>query len=104
MPSASAPGTALRRSFTLPSRLANSNKVQQQVEIGSADGIETLFVHPSAKIVSFSTASSLRSRPSSRSSIASYDGEADASTSLLWTSPTERTMAAGMKKDTRTER
>ncbi|KAG9633392.1 hypothetical protein KCU64_g15821, partial [Aureobasidium melanogenum] len=95
MPSASAPGTALRRSFTLPSRLANSNKVQQQVEIGSADGIETLFVHPSAKIVSFSTASSLRSRPSSRSSIASYDGEADASTSLLWTSPTERTMAAG---------
>ncbi|KAH0379982.1 hypothetical protein KCU92_g7837, partial [Aureobasidium melanogenum] len=95
MPSASAPGTALRRSFTLPSRLANPNKAQQQVEIGSADGIETLFVHPSAKIVSFSTASSLRSRPSSRSSIASYDGEADASTSLLWTSPTERTMAAG---------
>ncbi|KAH0411917.1 hypothetical protein KCU90_g18299, partial [Aureobasidium melanogenum] len=95
MPPASAPGTALRRSFTLPSRLANPNKAQQQVEIGSADGIETLFVHPSAKIVSFSTASSLRSRPSSRSSIASYDGEADVSTSLLWTSPTERTMAAG---------
>ncbi|KAK6006686.1 hypothetical protein QM012_005694 [Aureobasidium pullulans] len=101
LPSASAPGTgtgtgtALRRSFTLPSRLANPNKAHQQVEIGSADGIETLFVHPSAKIVSFSTASSLRSRPSSRSSIASYDGEADASTSLLWTSPTERTMAAG---------
>ncbi|KAH0345161.1 hypothetical protein KCU81_g4458, partial [Aureobasidium melanogenum] len=95
MPSASAPGTALRRSFTLPSRLANPNKAQQQVEIGSADGIETLFVVPSAKIVSFSTASSLRSRPSSRSSIASYDGEADTSTSLSWTSPTERTMAAG---------
>ncbi|CAD0083093.1 unnamed protein product [Aureobasidium vineae] len=94
MPSASAPGTALRRSFTLPSRLANPKTIQQQVEIGSADGIETLFVHPSAKIVSFSTASSLRSRPSSRSSIASYDGEGDASTSLLWTSPTERTMAA----------
>ncbi|KAI4728273.1 hypothetical protein E4T49_03972 [Aureobasidium sp. EXF-10728] len=95
MPSASAPGSALRRSFTLPSRLANPKTVQQQVEIGSADGIETLFVHPSAKIVSFSTASSLRSRPSSRSSIVSYDGEGDGSTSLLWTSPTERTMAAG---------
>ncbi|THW70418.1 hypothetical protein D6D19_07837 [Aureobasidium pullulans] len=93
MPSASAPG--LRRSFTLPSRLANPPKAQQQVEIGSADGIETLFVHPSAKIVSFSSASSLRSRPSSRSSIASYDGEADCTTSLPWTSPTERTMAAG---------
>ncbi|CAD0107494.1 unnamed protein product [Aureobasidium uvarum] len=95
MPLASAPGSALRRSFTLPSRLANPKTVPQQVEIGSADGIETLFVHPSAKIVSFSTASSLKSRPNSRSSIASYDGEGDASTSLLWTSPTERTMAAG---------
>ncbi|KAI5209906.1 hypothetical protein E4T39_00678 [Aureobasidium subglaciale] len=92
MPSAS---TGLRRSFTLPSRLTNPAKAPQQVEIGSADGIETLFVHPSAKIVSFTSASSLRSRPSSRSSIASYDGEADGSTSLPWTSPTERTMAAG---------
>ncbi|KEQ71963.1 hypothetical protein M436DRAFT_73705 [Aureobasidium namibiae CBS 147.97] len=94
MPSASALGPGLRRSFTLPSRLANPTRDHQQVEIGSADGIETLFVHPSAKIVSFSTASSLRSRPSSRSSIASYDGEGE-STSLEWTSPTERTMALG---------
>lgn len=52
-------------------------------------------MHPSARVVSFSSASSLRSRPSSRSSVASYDGEGDGSASLPWTSPTERTMAAG---------
>ena len=85
---------ALNRSFTVPSKLATSSRTAPAAEIGAADGIETLYVHPNASIVKFSTAGP-GSRPSSsagspRSSLGQQNGG-----TLPWASPTERTIAAG---------
>jgi len=85
----------LRRSFTVPPKLSTPTR-QSTAEIGAADGIETLYVHPSTKVVSFSTAQS-SSRPNSSSSSGRYgfDPDADVIGTLPWGTATERTLAAG---------
>lgn len=65
------------RSFTLPAKASTPTKsVNTNPEIGSTEGIETLYHHPNAKLVKFTT--------TSRSGAA-----------IPWESPTERTIAAG---------
>lgn len=69
----------MNRSFTLPIKPSTPTKaVIPPPEIGSTEGIETLYVHPSASIIKF-TATARRGQ----------------SGTLSWTQPTERTMAAG---------
>lgn len=96
-----APAAPLQRSFTLPTKLANAPvpRTVPAVEIGASEAIETLYVHPGAKIVSFSTSgTATQSRPSSSSSRASvYDGIGGESGTLPWSNATERTLAAGMR-------
>ncbi|OJD37012.1 uncharacterized protein BKCO1_8000216 [Diplodia corticola] len=82
----------VRRSLTLPTRLAGSSPSAQAP--GSADGIEILFNHSFAKIVLFTTASSL-SRPSSSASHRPALGDNGHPDAIPWTSPTESTVAAG---------
>jgi hypothetical protein len=77
-----APQTTFRRAFTAPTKLVNPPG-SNATAIPGAEHVETLFVHPDAKVVSF-TISKLPSAPSSSSGA-----------SLPWTSPTERTVAAG---------
>ncbi|WPH00438.1 Hypothetical protein R9X50_00326700 [Acrodontium crateriforme] len=77
---------AINRSFTLPSRLDTAR--EPTVEIGAAEGIETLFSIPNANVVKFSTAG-VRSLPRDADSKDGPHG------TLPWASPTERTMAAG---------
>ncbi|KAJ4346514.1 uncharacterized protein N0V89_010444 [Didymosphaeria variabile] len=80
----------VRRSFTLPARIAT--KSPSPAPASSTDGIETLFVCTSTKIVSFTaSASSRRASPSRRHS-ANHD---DAAPSIPWRSTTERTLAVG---------
>lgn len=83
---------ALRRSFTVPPKFSTTSA--KQPEIGAADGIETLYIHPSARVVSFSTSQS-SSRPSSSSGRASLGSDSSGAGILPWASATERTLAAG---------
>lgn len=107
MASATAPSTpeqnntprriAMNRSFTVPPKLSASTRTKPTAEIGAANGIETLYVHPSANVIKFST-SSPSSRPSSSSgrvSSGAAQAKLDEAGTLPWASPTERTMAAG---------
>lgn len=80
---------AIRRSVTVPTKLQPTDTRQAVVEIGAAEGIETLFVHPSAKVVSFTTSSASIASPSR---IPANSGEQG---TLPWTTPAERTLAAG---------
>ncbi|KAB2572452.1 hypothetical protein BFW01_g5309 [Lasiodiplodia theobromae] len=82
----------VRRSFTLPTRLAGSSPAAQSP--GSADGVEILFNHSFAKILLFTTASSL-SRPSSSASNRTVLGDNGHADTIPWISPTESTVAAG---------
>ncbi|OMP81470.1 hypothetical protein BK809_0002463 [Diplodia seriata] len=82
----------VRRSLTLPTRLAGSSPSAQSP--GSADGVEILFNHNFAKIVLFTTASSL-SRPSSSASHRTVLGDNGHPDTIPWMSPTESTVAAG---------
>jgi hypothetical protein len=79
----------IARSFTLPSKLATPSRNAPTAEIGAADGIETLFVHPTANVVKFTTSGPGSTSPRS----AAFSGRAAGT--LPWASPTERTMAAG---------
>lgn len=82
---------ALNRSFTVPPRLSTPTKsVNATVEIGAAEGIETLYIHPNANIIKFTTSS----RPSSSASASPGRPQSSPGT-LSWASPTERTLAAG---------
>ncbi|KAK3710937.1 hypothetical protein LTR37_009958 [Vermiconidia calcicola] len=99
MASSAAPSTpenaprriALNRSFTVPPRLSTPTKrANATAEIGAAEGIETLYIHPNANIIKFTTSS----RPSSSAS-ASPGRPQSSSGTLSWASPTERTLAAG---------
>jgi hypothetical protein len=95
---AKVPGSPIQnpvRSFTLPSRIANKPRpTSLPPPTATADGIETLFVCNSAKIVQFS--SSVLHRPGSptKRRYGHAKGD-DATRSIPWWSPTERTMAVG---------
>ncbi|EON65474.1 hypothetical protein W97_04712 [Coniosporium apollinis CBS 100218] len=83
-----------RRSITVPALLANPPRPPTADSSGGAESVEVLFVHPFAKVVSFTTSSST-SRPSSSSSRGTDGPDRELYGTLSWTSPTERTMAAG---------
>jgi hypothetical protein len=72
----------------VPAKLATPPKATNNPEIGAAKDVETLYVHPNANVVKFTTSS----RPSSSGSNPS---PGKAQPTLSWTSPTERTMAVG---------
>ncbi|KAM0719103.1 hypothetical protein Q7P37_005008 [Cladosporium fusiforme] len=83
---------AMSRSFTVPPKLTVSTRAAPTPEIGAAEGIETLYVHPRASIIKFTTGGS---RPSSSSgSPRARVGENTGGT-LPWAYPTESTVAAG---------
>ena len=82
---------AMTRSFTVPPKLTVSTRTNPIPEIGAADGIETLYVHPTASIIKFNTGGS---RPSS-SSGSPRVRHTDGSGTLPWAYPTESTVAVG---------
>ncbi|KAL1310845.1 hypothetical protein AAFC00_001079 [Neodothiora populina] len=103
---------SLQRSFTLPAKLTDAPNATRQtsgsgVEIGASEAIETLYVHPGARIISFTTAASANAltRPGSSASVnrrssstfESYSGGSDGDwgNGLAWENATERTLAAG---------
>jgi hypothetical protein len=81
----------MTRSFTVPPKLNISTRTTPIPEIGAAEGIETLYVHPSASIIKFNTGGS---RPSS-SSGSPRVRPVDNSGTLSWAYPTESTVAVG---------
>lgn len=81
----------MTRSFTVPPKLTVSTRTNPVPEIGAADGIETLYVHPSASIIKFNTGGS---RPGS-SSGSPRGKHTDGSGTLPWAYPTESTVAVG---------
>ncbi|KAL1590567.1 hypothetical protein WHR41_00629 [Cladosporium halotolerans] len=81
----------MTRSFTVPPRLTVATRADPTPEIGAADGIETLYVHPSASIIKFNTGGS---RPGSSSGL-SRSRNTDNTGTLPWSYPTETTVAAG---------
>jgi hypothetical protein len=81
----------MTRSFTVPPKLTVSTRNTSNPEIGAADGIETLYVHPSASIIKFNTGAS---RPSS-SSGSPLVRHGENSGTLPWSYPTESTLAVG---------
>lgn len=105
----------LQRSFTLPTALGSTAHLQRPrtanagVEIGASEGVETLYVHPGARVVGFSTAGlsgSGGSRPGSSAGAGvgrreSYNGVGGGAWGsggeggLAWSYSTERTLAAG---------
>ena len=86
------PYPIVRRSHTVPTRFTDPVRAVPSTVPG-ADSVETLFVHPQAKIVSFNIPK-VPSRPTSSS------GTAASETGILsWTSPTERTLATGEPTD-----
>ena len=90
-PPPAAASQPIRRSFTLPARTANKPR-PAPAPTGSADGIETLFVCTSTKIVSFTASGPNRPLSPSRRQRANGD---DTSQPLPWRSATERTLAVG---------
>jgi hypothetical protein len=81
----------MTRSFTLPPKLNIATRNTPNPEIGSADGIETLYVHPAASIIKFNTGAS-RPGSSSGSPLARHG---ESSGTLPWAYPTESTLAVG---------
>lgn len=77
-PSHSHNGSA-RRSFTVPARLRSQSSA---ASTSNADGIETLVVCPHSRIVSFTATGALAA-----------GNEAQ----VAWKTPTERTLAVGMR-------
>lgn len=73
----------VRRAFTAPTKLSEPSRAAHAVP--GADSVETLFVHPEAKVVSFTI-----SKLPSSSGIGGSEVKA-----LPWTSAAERTLAAG---------
>lgn len=96
-PSVASPFGPPRRAVTAPTTIPASSSSSFSNQAGS---IEELYVHPSAKIVSF-TAGSKRPSSISRSSAGSQFGEVaaddeDEPGTLAWSSQLERTIAIGM--------
>jgi hypothetical protein len=89
--------TTARRSFTLPARPAIRSTSTPAARNSSdtpdtSDGIETLFICSTAKIVSFTASSPAKRHSPSRTPRA----RGSPPRSIAWTSPTERTLAVGM--------
>ncbi|QIW98840.1 hypothetical protein AMS68_004358 [Peltaster fructicola] len=91
MASSTAPSTPeqkvrmlMNRSFTLPPKLDAQHSTPPTVDIGTADSVDTLFVHPHTSIIKFIT-----------NSVTSPPGSSSGARGLPWTSPTETTIAAG---------
>ncbi|KAI7476680.1 S-adenosyl-L-methionine-dependent methyltransferase [Hortaea werneckii] len=83
------------RSFTVPSKMQTTSRhIAPTAEIGAAEGIETLYVHPNANIIKFST-SGPGSRPSSSMGSPRSVGGDSAGGNIPWKNATERAMAAG---------
>ncbi|KAI6794867.1 hypothetical protein KC361_g5360 [Hortaea werneckii] len=83
------------RSFTVPSKMQTTSRhTAPTAEIGAAEGIETLYVHPNANIIKFST-SGPGSRPSSSMGSPRSVGGDSAGGTIPWKNATERAMAAG---------
>lgn len=84
----------IRRAFTVPSRLAGFRQAAKATPEADRHSADTLFAHNRCKIVSFHTGAK---RPSSagrdQAEIAEPVG------TLPWATTTERTIAAGMKKE-----
>ncbi|KAF2152597.1 hypothetical protein K461DRAFT_313257 [Myriangium duriaei CBS 260.36] len=80
----------VQRSVTVPAKLQTTESKASSVEIGATENIETLYVHPSARIISFTTSSFAAPSPVHRNSDTGSSG------SLSWRSPTERTLASGL--------
>ncbi|KAK3071722.1 hypothetical protein LTS18_014798, partial [Coniosporium uncinatum] len=93
VPSLAHPGMG-RRSFTVPTQLAQSPKSSPGGLSDPPDSVDTLFTHAHAKVVSFSTPSNL-SRPGSSSGRGTAEARSQPSEKLPWTSSSERTIAAG---------
>ena len=83
---------AMNRSVTVPPELSFAQNTTP--EIGAADGIETLYTHPTASVIKFST-SGPASRPSSSSGSPRPRAGEESAGKLPWASPTERTLASG---------
>ncbi|MCJ1416742.1 hypothetical protein MMC32_003080 [Xylographa parallela] len=87
------PSPLLRRSFTLPPRLANVQQPQSYARSADSDTIVTLFAHPSSKIVKFSPSSNYtKPRSNSHARVDQEDGPIG---TLPYASHVERTLAAG---------
>lgn len=82
---------ALNRSFTLPAKVATSSRTNPTAEIGAAEGIETLYVHPNCKVIKFASAGA--SRPASSAGTPSPRSSSNGK--LPWATLTEQTLAAG---------
>jgi hypothetical protein len=91
-PPPAAAAQPIRRSFTLPARTANKPR-PAPAPAASADGIETLFVCASTKIVSFTASGP--GRPVSPSRRRHTSGPEDASQPIPWRTAAERTLAVG---------
>ena len=88
-----APRLGLGRSATLPSKfLAGSARRSSEPASPGPSDCETLFVHPTVKVVKFDAKPTGASRPSL--SPGRGDARNDVGT-LPWTTPTEMTVAAG---------
>lgn len=83
---------ALNRSFTLPAKIATSSRTNTTAEIGAAEGIETLYVHPNCKVIKFTSAGA--SRPGSSAGTPS-PRNSSSNGKLPWATSTEQTLAAG---------
>lgn len=83
----------VQRSVTVPAKLQTTEPKASSVEIGATENIETLYVHPCARIISFTTSSFATPSPIRRSSETGETG------SLSWRSPTERTLASGQSRE-----
>ncbi|CAK1367256.1 unnamed protein product [Cercospora beticola] len=77
---------ALNRSFSASA----SKRPSTAADIGATEGVETLFTHPTSKIVKFT--SSTTGRPSSSGT---YSPGSNRNGTLPWATSTEKTMAAG---------
>jgi hypothetical protein len=83
----------MRRSVTMPTRAAEHTTQRRSSVIPTPEPqIETLFKHPSVRIVSFMTTSV----PTNRHNSKNAQGLDEEVGTLSWTSPLERLMAVGM--------
>ena len=83
----------VRRVHTLPAKLAGNAGSSAASAVPAPDSVETLFVHPAAKVVSFTVAGGGARPGSSAGRRASIDVNSEGS--LAWEYPSERTLAAG---------
>lgn len=96
LPSSLPTQSMMKRAVTLPLRPSTSSNWTQREKPESSDSIESLYIHPSVRIVSFESfdSSSGFQRRSSLNTPNLADVEEEVGT-LPWTSTFERTIAVG---------